>query len=460
MRPRDEAGGLAGRAPVLPVRHAIERRAVVLAAAFVGFAAVFAVREAISGEPESVGLLYVVPISLVALELGAVAGVYAAALALALVAIWSIGTGVNLDLLGFATRGVAYVLVGTLAGRFGDRMRAVHRRQVLLVDSGLMLADLDRGDELGALLARQAQELAPSSWVRAEFSDGPVSEVGAPRGRGFEERIPIEVRGTRYGTLTVRRPRPSSGEDLATLEILAMQAAVAAENRRLLENERERVVIRAELQDARSHLADRGGQVRELISRQEAERHQLAHELNEDAAQSLAAVLLGLSALERELGSDVAPPRLGALRSDVDSTLRSLRSLAVSLRPPVLELGLRTALERLADAARIRGFGEIELGLEDSGGLPRDVETMVYRVVEEALAAVGAAGKVTVRTRPDGEALLIEVDGAEQVIAHERLAVLRARLELVGGNLTATRSELRAEIPLRWEEEQTAAPVP
>ncbi len=298
----------------------------------------------------------------------------------------------------------------------------------------------------------------PASWVRAEFSDGPVAEAGVPTGKGVEERIPIEVNGVSFGTLTVRRARPTGGEDLATLEILALQAAVAAENKRLLASERERAVIRAELRDAQLHLADRGGQLRELIDRQEAERHHLAHELSEQAAQSLAAVLLGLGAVERELGSDGGPPRLGALRDDVDSTLRSLRSLAVSLRPPVLELGLQTALRRLADAAPARGFEQVDVALQNSGRLAPEIETMVYRVVEETLAAVGAARRISVRSIADRHELLIEVTGAAHEIAHERLAVLRARLELVGGTLTATATELRVVIPWRREDEQDELP--
>jgi signal transduction histidine kinase len=454
--PRGRPTGRAAIAPELPVRRWIERRAVVLSAAAVCFAVIFALRQAISGEVETIGLLYVVPVSLVALERGAIAGIIAATLSLGLVGVWSLDSGVDISLLGFVTRGVAYALVGALGGVFGARMRAVQNRQLLLLESGLRLAHLDNGHELTATLANQAQALLPSSWVRAELSDGPVSEAGAPSSRGVEQRIPIEVRGTRYGTLLVTCSRPCSREDHATLEMLTLQAAVAAENWRLLASERERVVIGAELQDARVHLADRGGQVRELIARQEAERHHLAYELNEQAAQSLAAVLLGLAALDRQLGAGPATPRVGELRSDVDSTLRSLRLLAVSLRPPALELGLQTALERLAEAAPTRGFGEMQVALEDAGRLTHEVETMVYRVVEEALAAVGAARKVSVRARTGMGELLIDIDGAQQAISHERLAVLRARLELIGGTLTATPTELRAAIPLRRAENAPA----
>ena len=74
---------------------------------------------------------------------------------------------------------------------------------------------------------------------------------------------------------------------------------------------------------------------------------------------------------------------------------------------------------------------------------------MVYRVIEEALDAVGAARLVSVSTRAGGSELLVDVEDAEHPIAQQRLAVLRARMELVGGHLTATPTELHVVIPLR-----------
>jgi signal transduction histidine kinase len=449
-----------GAAPTLPIRRVIERRPFVLVAAACLFASVFALRQLVTGERETVGLLYVVPVSMVALELGVVSGILAAAFAVALVGVWSLTSGGDISVLGFTTRAVAYLSVGVVAGRFGERMREVHRRQELLLDAGLQLAHLDRGDELSMMLARQAKRLVPSRWARVELRGGPFAQAGDARADATAEQIPIEVRGSRYGMLTLANARPIRAEDHATLEILALQAAVAAENWRLLASERERAMIRAELQDARVHLADRAGQLRELITRQEAERHELAYQLNEQAAQSLAAVLLGLAALERELGSGLAQPRLGALRSNVDSTLRALRSLAVGLRPPALALGLRAALERLADGAPGRGFGEMEVALEDSENLSSEAETMVYRVVEEALAAVGAATSVSVRSGTDAAELVVDVEGAHSPIQPQRLAVLRARMELIGGTLSASDRELRAAIPLRFGESMWREPEP
>jgi signal transduction histidine kinase len=159
-------------------------------------------------------------------------------------------------------------------------------------------------------------------------------------------------------------------------------------------------------------------------------------------------VLLGLGALERELASGLALPRLDALRFDIGSTLGSLRSLAVKLRPPALELGLQTALEQLADGARHRGFGEMNVAVREADGVSGEVETMVYRVVQETLDAVGAARSVSVGAQRHARELVIEVRGPRRAIAQERLAVLRARMELVGGTMAATDAELLAVIPL------------
>jgi len=438
-------GGPAGATSAFPVRRWTERRVVVLAAAAGLFAAIFALRQTSTDGSDATELLYVVPISLVALELGLLAGVGAAALALGLVGIWTLSSPAGPDWVGMFTRGVAFLAVGTVAGRFADRMRDARDRQHLLLQSGLTLAHLTGANDLPATLAHRARELVACRGTRVELTGRPSVDAGVLG--DTREHVPIEARGIRYGTLAVSTSRPINPEDRAALTVLTLQAAVAAENQRLLEGERERAVIRAELRDARLHLVDRGHQVQELIVRQEAERDYLAHELHEQAAQTLAAVLLGLGALEREMSSEMAVPRLDTLRSEIDSTLRSLRSLAVSLRPPALALGLQAALERLAGDARSRGFDEMTVDLQGVEDLSAETETMAYRVVEEALDVVGTARSVSVRALAGDRQLVMAVVGA-RAIAGGKLAVLGARVELVGGTLSATATELHAVIPL------------
>ena len=442
---RVKPAGIVAAVSSFPIRRSIEQRRVVLVAAVAMFAAVALLRQTSSDAADVVALLAVVPIALVALEFGLLVGVGAALVALGLVGVLALD--VHSGTVGLSTAAVAYLAIGAIAGRFGDRMRDAQARQHLLLKSGLALAHLDGAQDIAATLAQQAQEATYSRGARVELSGAPAVESGVVGQEGEQEHVAIELHGVGYGTLVLSGSRTLTDEDRATLAILALQAGVAAENRRLLESERERAMIRAELKDARLHLAERGGQLRELMARVEAERGQVAHELHEDAAQVLAAVLLGLGALERELGSELSALTLGELRSDINSTLQSLRSLAVSLRPPALQLGLRVALEELGDRARARGFGKVSVALEGTERLSPEIDTMVYRVVEETLEAVGAARGLSVRCGAERE-LVIEVQGARREIVPERLAILRARIELIGGTLAATASELHAIIPL------------
>jgi signal transduction histidine kinase len=108
-----------------------------------------------------------------------------------------------------------------------------------------------------------------------------------------------------------------------------------------------------------------------------------------------------VGALERGLASGSAVPRLEALRLDIGSTLSSLRSLAVRLRPPALELGLQTALQQLAGSAQSGDLWDMKVAACDADGVSVEIQTMVYRVVEETLDAVGVARSVSVRTSRD-----------------------------------------------------------
>jgi signal transduction histidine kinase len=443
---RSSSIGAADAAPSLVVRGWIESRIVVLGAAVGSFATIFALRQSSGDAADTISLLYVIPISLVALELGLTAGVVAAAFALVLVDVSALTPHAALGALGVGTRGAAYLAVGAVTGRFSDRMRDIQRRQSLLLESGLGLVNLTHAEDLSAMLARDAHTLVNAFGARVELIGRAPVESGVLEGPA--ERVPIQARGIRYGTLDVAASHPISPEDRVMLGILTLQAALSAENQRLLDDVRERAMLRGELQDARSHLAERGDQLRELMASHEAERHHVADELHEQAAQTLAGVLLGLRAIERELESDLAAPKLGALRSNVDSTLRTLRSLAVSLRPPVLQLGLKAALDALAAETSDQGSTEITVALEGISDLSPDAETILYRIVEEALDAAGGAGSITVTAEPASGELVIALDGGKHPIPHERLAILSARLELLHGTLTATTNKLRAVIRL------------
>jgi signal transduction histidine kinase len=430
-------------AAVMPVRRWPERRAVVLTAVALLFGAIYGLQATSSDVGAATELLLVIPTALAALELGLAGGIAVAALAL--VAAWALSTNAEPGALGYASRGIVFLSVGAVAGRFSDRMREAADRQARLLESGIAIAHLASASDLPLTVARCARAAVGAAGARVELADGQVIDDGmvgeAP------VRVEIEVRGARFGTLAIEPARPIGPEDRAALTAIALQAAVACENQALLSRERERAALEVQLGEARRRLTERGDQLREVLAGQENERRHVAYRLHEELAQAVAAILLGLGALKRDLDAD-AQLRLDTLRSEVDRTLVDLRKLAISIRPPVLDLGLEVALERLAEQARARGLEcmEVTVGGTDRQ-LSREAEATVYRVVEEMLEAFEAPRSAAVRAERDE--LRVMVRGRERARPRaDWLARVGARVELLGGLLEAGDCVLEVRIPL------------
>jgi signal transduction histidine kinase len=148
----------------------------------------------------------------------------------------------------------------------------------------------------------------------------------------------------------------------------------------------------------------------------------------------------------------------------VVSTLHEVRRLAVELRPAALDdFGLAPAIERLVDTHRQDASIAIDLEIRlGDRRLPADVETTMYRIVQEALTNIAkhaAATKISVlltRT-PDAAVLVVEDDGegfdSSRTTDGLGLAGMRERIALVGGRLRVETSAgsgttVAAEIPL------------
>jgi signal transduction histidine kinase len=441
------------------VRRRVESRRVVLGAAAALAAAVFALRLAVGSTADAVGLLYVLPVMLVALELGLVAGVAAAAVAVALVVLGVVLADASLTGLGLATRATAVFSVGAVAGRFSDRMRRAQRRHQGLLESGLDLARLDESERLGRALAAHARAIVGASGARVVVDGSPAAEDGTLGEHVLA--VPVEGRDGRVGTLEVScaGARPDE-EDETVLALLALQGGVAADNQRLMAGERARAVLEAELVAARRRLEEQGEGLTALLGRDEDERRDVAEQLREQCAQTLAAVLLGLSALRRGVDSEALDPTFAELRAQVDGTLREVRDLAERLRPPVLDqLGLVPALERLVrDAPH-----DVEM---DAGGmaqrLPPAVETVVYRTAETVVRRAPAAARLRLEDLAGGCRLEATLEpGADEDHWKVDLESLRARLAVVHGTLEVepapAGSRLVAWIPLAAS---TAPPAP
>ena len=131
-----------------------------------------------------------------------------------------------------------------------------------------------------------------------------------------------------------------------------------------------------------------------LVTRvQEEERRRLARELHDDTAQALIALSLGLSGLERAMGSSNLPEKdvlwLSNLQNLADSTLEGVRRACRDLRPSLLDdLGLRAALEWLSDSSASRGIPCAFTCIGQIQSTTPEAEIAIFRIVQEALSNV------------------------------------------------------------------------
>ena len=260
--------------------------------------------------------------------------------------------------------------------------------------------------------------------------------------------VPMRLRNRTIGLIVAGDKlvpdRRFSSEDLRLAETFAARAAVAVDQARLIQRDALRRVVRA----------------------QEDERRRLARELHDETGQALTSILLGLKSLEdlddvAALGQGVA-----ALRERVVATLQDVRRLAVELRPAALDdFGLEAALERLtAGFAEQTGLKvELESRLQDDR-LPEEVETVLYRIVQEALTnivkhAQASRVSIVITQKPGAVGAVIEDDGRgfdpdQSVDGGIGLIGMRERVALLDGSMTIEAAPgkgttLVIEVPVR-----------
>lgn len=298
------------------------------------------------------------------------------------------------------------------------------------------------GSKAGRVLARRRSERVDS------LADDPEVDHEAVRRVGAETAVyvPLVHGGRPIGVIVAHDKltgdRRFDDEDLRLGESLAQRAAIAVDISQRVSRD----------------------SVRRVVEAQELERGRLARELHDETGQALTSILLGLKGLERFIGSEEGRRAAADVRDIVVGTLQSVRRLAVELRPAALDdFGLAPALERLVDAYRAQSGLEIDLELRlPDGRLPSEVETTLYRIVQEALTNVAKharAGRVSILLRDTEGAVIvvIEDDGVgfdpDDPGAGLGLAGMRERLYLVGGRLRIEAAPGRgttiaAEVPL------------
>jgi diguanylate cyclase (GGDEF)-like protein/PAS domain S-box-containing protein len=108
-----------------PVELLTERRGTAVAVAVALFAAIFVARATVGALGDAISFLYVVPVVLAATALGARAGLLAGVVAFALSSVGNLFLEVPTTAIGYVNRGVVYLFIGALTGRFATTLRAL-----------------------------------------------------------------------------------------------------------------------------------------------------------------------------------------------------------------------------------------------------------------------------------------------------------------------------------------------
>jgi signal transduction histidine kinase len=208
----------------------------------------------------------------------------------------------------------------------------------------------------------------------------------------------------------------------------------------------------AELTAANGRLTAAGQETQELSVRlmaaQEDERRRLARELHDGIGGALTLIRLQLASALRS--DEKRAERIEECTLTLDGAVRQLRGVARNLRPAVLDdLGLSDALQALLEQQAEAAGWTSELKCDDMPSrLSTDVETMYFRICQEALsntARHGNARHVDIGLRREGDQveLVIADDGNGFDYAslqspaarqkHFGLVSMRERANLAGG---------------------------
>jgi signal transduction histidine kinase len=348
-------------------------------------------------------------------------------------------------------------------------LELVVKRGRALVEAHDVLILLREGDEL--VVAAGAGHVSVSADIRVPLGASTAGEVLATRGSrriadaahelrvppaqlGVEKAttallVPLVYRGSGLGVLAAFDRLDGDGsftrDDEQLLEAFAAQAATAVATAKTVEAER----------------------LRRSMAGAEAERRRWARELHDETLQALGGLKVLLSGASRLDDPGAMRAVMREAIEQLSRDIEALRGLIAELRPAALDqLGLEPALTSLAKRTSMTTGLEIhtQIDIPDGERLAPELETTVYRIVQESLTNVAkharaAHVELTVRCAEDELRISIADDGTgfDPEEAHNGgfgLAGMRERVELAGGELSVRPGDragttISARLPVR-----------
>ncbi len=205
---------------------------------------------------------------------------------------------------------------------------------------------------------------------------------------------------------------------------------------------------------------------RRLLEVQEQERRAIARELHDEIGQIMTGLQLQIGMIQSGAGADQAG-QFATLNSTLSELIQRVDGMSLNLRPSVLDnMGVLPALLRHIDRYTRQTNIQVDfLHTDLDQRFPSEIETVVYRVVQEALTNVAryaGVSQVLVQVQVAAQTIIIEVidEGPgfdlQQVLAagtSSGVSGMYERVGLVGGQLffdtaPGNGTTIVAEIPL------------
>jgi PAS domain S-box-containing protein len=178
---------------------------------------------------------------------------------------------------------------------------------------------------------------------------------------------------------------------------------------------------------------------RRLLQVQDEERRRIARELHDSAGQTLTVLGMNVAQFVQKTGRNA--PELARAAEMIQETVqqlhREIRTTSYLLHPPLLdESGLPSALHWYIDGLAERSDLDISLDISDEvGRLPRDMELMVFRLVQECLTNIhrhSDSKTASIRIIRKADTITVEVRDRGKGMSSEKLAEIQARGSGVG----------------------------
>jgi PAS domain S-box-containing protein len=243
----------------------------------------------------------------------------------------------------------------------------------------------------------------------------------------------------------IYQPARNVAGEIEGIMVLAVDITEQVEARTQLQSKVQQRTM--ELQRAQEALRTLSGS---LMQAQDEERRRVARELHDSVGQYLAAIQMNLSALGGDLVDPASlRPRLQDCIDLVGRCTAEIRTISYLLHPPLLdEMGLASAISWFVDGFAARSGIPVTLDLPpDLGRLAPEVETALFRVVQQSLANVhrhSESKTARVQLAVAGENLTMEISDEGQGFAPEILSRYRQNGGLPGVGISGMRERINA----------------